>query len=356
MKKEILLKNNSSKTTIIIKNNYIEKYLELLTKRNKKVFCIIDDNLKYVFYKNENKKIKKIFVKSGEEIKTMNFYNKLSNNLLGLKIDRESIIVAIGGGTIGDVCGFISSTLLRGIKFNLIPSTLLSQVDSAIGGKNGINTVHGKNLIGTFYQPNEIVIDISILKSLPIREVRSGYAEIIKYALIKDKAFFKWLDKNYLDIFKLNSKILEYTILKSIMIKIWYVKKDQKENLINKNSRAMLNFGHSIGHALEAFYSYNKKLNHGEAISIGMIIESKISNKLGHLSDEDLEKILNHFKKAKLPEMDKNIKNKKIFDIILKDKKNSDNKINLSLVKSIGKSFFARNIKIEKIKNIINKI
>ena len=178
------------------------------------------------------------------------------------------------------MAGFIASTLLRGIDLKLIPTTLLSQVDSSIGGKNGINSYSGKNLIGTFYHPSEVIIDTKILKTLPLREIKSGYVEILKHSLIKDLSFFKWLDKNYKKIFSYDFKIIEKAVFKSILIKSHFVKKDPKEKLKNHNSRAMLNFGHTIGHALETFYNYNK-LNHGEAIAIGIIIESKISYKSG---------------------------------------------------------------------------
>ncbi|MDC3131628.1 3-dehydroquinate synthase, partial [Pelagibacteraceae bacterium] len=292
----------------------------------------------------------------GEKIKNINFYKKICDILLSKNIDRKSILVCIGGGTLGDLSGFIASTLLRGLEYKLLPTTLLSQVDSSIGGKNGINSKYGKNLIGSFYQPNEVIIDINFLKTLRLREIKSGYAEIIKHALIKDIKFFKWIEKNYSKIFNLDTHILEKAIYNSILIKLWYVKKDPQEKLINQNSRAILNFGHTVGHSLETIYSYNKKLNHGEAISIGMFIEAKISNKLGYLSDKELDIIIKHFQNAKIKLFDKNIKNKKLIDIIRKDKKNSNNMINIILLKNIGDSFFARNLKIKVIEKIIQEI
>ena len=146
-------------------------------------------------------------------------------------MNRKSAVIAIGGGSLGDLVGFVASTLLRGLDFFLIPTTLLSQVDSSIGGKNGINTSYGKNLLGTFYQPKEVLIDISVLNSLPKKEIKSGYAEIIKHALIKDYSFFCWLEKNANKLLNLNKSILEKAIYKSIMIKLFYVKKDEKEFL-----------------------------------------------------------------------------------------------------------------------------
>ncbi len=357
MKKIFKIKNKSNETTVIIKNNYIINYLKNLQKQDRKIYCVIDSNLKSKFLKfNNSKNLYMHFLNGGENKKSIENYYYICEKILSIGIDRSSILVAIGGGTIGDLCGYIASTLLRGLEFKLIPTTLLSQVDSSIGGKNGINSKFGKNLIGTFYDPSEVIIDTSVLKKLPMREIKSGYAEILKHSIIKSSNFFNWLDINYKKILELNSSILEEAIFKSIMIKLWYVKKDHKEILINKNSRAMLNFGHSIGHSLETFYQYKNKLNHGEAVSIGMIVEAKISNKLGYLSKLHLDKIINHFKKAKLKIDDNNIQNKKILKILMNDKKNQNNKINMIMLKKIGDPFFARNIDLIKIKKILNEI
>ncbi len=356
MIKKIKIKNYSIKTSIIIKSNYAKKYLNLLSKKNRKIFCIVDNKVKIFINNLEKKNINFIYLKCGEKIKNINYYEKIYEKLLSQGIDRNSILVCIGGGTLGDLCGFIASTILRGVEYKLIPTTLLSQVDSSIGGKNGINSKYGKNLIGSFYQPDEVIIDTNFLRVLPLRELKSGYAEIVKHSIIKDKNFFNWLNKNYNKIFNLNTRVLENAILKSIMIKLWYIKNDPKEKLINFNSRAILNFGHSIGHSLETFYSYKSKLNHGEAISIGMLIEAKISYKLGYLSKVHLNKIEDHFRNAKLKLSDKNIKNNNLLNIIKKDKKNINGMINIILLNSIGKAFFARNIKFNLIKQIINSI
>ena len=357
MKSKIVYKNNNNKTNIIIKSNYIEDYLTKLVKNNNKVFCIVDKKVK----KSVNNligisNINFIFLECGENIKNIKAYNSLCQKLFKKNIDRKSILVSIGGGTLGDLSGFIASTIMRGIKFILIPTTLLSQVDSSIGGKNGINSKYGKNLIGTFYNPSEVLIDIKFLESLPKREIKSGYAEIVKHALIKDFNFFNWLETNYKKLLSLETKTLEIAIYRSIMIKLWFVNKDPKENLTNNNSRAILNFGHTFGHALETFYGFNKHINHGEAISVGMICESIISNKLGILSNRDLFLIKNHFKKTKLKILDKNIKNKKIFNNIVKDKKNFNGILNIILLKKIGNSIFQKNLKFDEIKKIIENI
>jgi len=277
-----------------------------------------------------------------------------NKKILSKGIDRNSVIIAIGGGTIGDLSGFVASTILRGVKFILMPTTLLSQVDSSIGGKNGINTTMGKNLIGTFYNPDAVYIDPKILSSLSKREIKSGYAEIIKHSLINDLSFFNWLDQNHKKIFLLEKNAIVYSIYKSVKIKSKYVEQDNKERLINKNSRAILNFGHTFGHAIETFYNYKTKITHGEAISIGMIFASKLSKNLGYISIDELDKIINHFKRTGLPIRDNNINYKKILTILKKDKKNNNDKINLILLKKIGRAYFARNVNPKNIIEILN--
>ena len=355
MTNKLYIKNKKLNTKILIKKNYISKFVNNIAKKNEKVFCVIDSKIDFNLSFINKKNIKIISIKCGENIKTINGYKDLSEKLIKNNINRRSVLVAIGGGTLGDLSGFIASTLLRGLDFYLIPTTLLSQVDSSIGGKNGINTIYGKNLIGTFYQPKEVLIDVSILNSLPKKEIKAGYAEIIKHALINDHSFFCWLEKNVNKLLNLDEFILEKSIYKSIMIKLFYVNKDEKETLLNNKSRAMLNFGHTIGHAIESHYGY-KKYNHGEAISIGMITEAKISNYLGLLKNNELERIVIHFKKSGLKTFDK-ILNKKIFVKKLdKDKKNFLNNINFSLVDKIGSSIFYKKLDKDKVYKILQKI
>ena len=319
------------------------------------MFCIIDSKIKIDLNFIKQKNIKTISIQCGEKIKTFDGYRSLAEKLIKNNVNRRSVLIAIGGGTLGDLAGFVASTILRGLDFFLIPTTLLSQVDSSIGGKNGINTIFGKNLIGTFYQPKEVLIDISILNSLPKKEIRSGYAEIVKHALIKDYQFFCWLEKNANKLLNLNKSILEEAIYKSIIIKIFYVRKDEKEFLLNNNSRAILNFGHTIGHAIESHYNY-KKYNHGEAISIGMITEAKISNYLGMLSFNELERIITHFKKCRLKIYDDILKDKLLINKLINDKKNFLNNINFSLIDKIGSSIFYKKLDKKKVYKILQNI
>ncbi len=355
MKNKLSIKNKKFKTEIVIKKNYIEKFVLKIAKNYEKVFCVLDTKIKMNFYFNNQINIKFIYIQCGEKIKTHDGYKKLTNRLIKNNINRRSVLIAIGGGTLGDLTGFVASTLLRGIDFFLIPTTLLSQVDSSIGGKNGINTSYGKNLLGTFYQPKKVLIDISVLNSLPKKEIKSGYAEILKHALIKDYSFFCWLEKNANKIFNLNKSILENAIYKSIMIKLFYVKKDEKEYLLNNNSRAMLNFGHTIGHAIESHYNY-KKYNHGEAISIGMITEAKISNYLGFLSSDELGRIVTHFKNCRLKIYDDILLDRSLINRLTKDKKSFLNKINFSLIDKIGSSIFYKKLDKDKVHTILQNI
>ena len=355
MQNKLFIKNKKLKTEILIKKNYISKFIREIAKSYEKVFCILDSKIKIDLNFDKQKNIKIISFQCGEKIKTFNGYKDLSERLIKNNINRRSVIIAIGGGTLGDLTGFVASTLLRGLNYFLIPTTLLSQVDSSIGGKNGINTIYGKNLLGTFYQPSKVLIDISILNSLPKKEIRSGYAEIIKHALIKDYAFFCWLEKNAKKLLNLNKSILEQAIYKSIMIKLYYVIKDEKESLSNNNSRAMLNFGHTIGHAIESYYNF-RKFNHGEAIAIGMITEAKISNHLGLLSSKELEKIIVHFKKYKLKIYDRILKDRKLISILTKDKKNFQNNINFSLINKIGSSIFYKKLNKKQVHKILQNI
>ena len=356
MKKQILIKTKSKKYKIFIENGSINTYLKSELRTDSKKFIIVDSKVSKKINKiiKNKKNVFLITVKGSEKIKSINSYGKIISKLLQKKIDRSSTIISIGGGTVGDLCGFISSTILRGVKFSLIPTTLLSQVDSSIGGKNGINSKYGKNLIGTFYQPDIVIIDPTILRSLPLKQLRSGYAEIVKHALINDKNFYIWLKKNLKNILLLKKNPLCYAILKSIKIKEKYVTSDEKEKLVNSSSRAMLNFGHTSGHALESINKYRSDLTHGEAISIGMILATKISYRMKNIKKSELDDIIYHFKQAGLPYSTKSIINNKLYKAITADKKNTNNKINLILLKKVGEAYYKRGLNITELKNLIN--
>ena len=314
---DFLSKNNYSKIGILVDNN-----------SNKHCFPIIKKILKVPY--------SIIIIQSGEKEKNIKTCIKVWHSLTKLKFDRKSLLINLGGGVISDVGGFIAATYMRGIDFINIPTTLLSQVDAGVGGKLGINFNKLKNHIGVFLNPKKIFIDTDLLKSLPIRELKSGFAEVIKHCLIKDKNEFyrllntNWKNYNWNDIVK-----------HSIKIKSSIVRKDPLENGIRK----ILNFGHTIGHGIESTYmSKNNYLLHGEAIAIGMICESYISYTANTLQKNELDLITKFIIKTYKPKIINNNKIEPILEAIIHDKKNINNKINMSLIEKIGKCGYNYNI------------
>ena len=253
--------------------------------------------------------------------------------------------------TFQEVEDYDEMVTLRGIDFIQIPTTLLAQVDSSVGGKTAINSKFGKNLIGSFYQPKLVVSDISFLKSLPRREILCGYAEIFKHSIISDKIFFYFLDKNIKKILHLKSPFIEKSIYKSCIIKKKVVEKDFKE----KNLRKILNFGHTFGHAYESALGYSSKLNHGEAVILGISSAAKFSQHIKMLNKNDYNLISDHIKKInsqlKLKNFFKNGNIKKITSFMSNDKKNSDEKINLILIKKVGKVNIHHKFNLKKIES-----
>ena len=342
--RKIIVNSQSQKYPIFIGQNIISK-LSLMIKKNSIKFnnclLVVDKNVpkKMTLLIKKNLKNKKIFIhyiKANEVNKSQKSTNNIIKTLLDKNFSRDDCLISIGGGIVGDVGGFAASLFKRGIKFINIPTTLLSQVDSSIGGKTGVNTSHGKNLIGSFYQPKLVVSDSNFLKTLPKREIICGYGEILKHSLISNKNFFKFLNKNFEDIINLKSPFIEKAIYESCKIKKNVVEKDEKE----KNLRKVLNFGHTFAHAYEASLGYSRKLNHGEAVLLGIhsALKFSLDNKI--LKKEDHYSIINHLKKSKLPN---NLKEffslrdiNKIVSFMTKDKKNKSNMINLILLKKIG--------------------
>jgi 3-dehydroquinate synthase len=229
-----------------------------------------------------------VLIPDGEEYKDYVWSHYILTELLKRGLDRNSCIVALGGGVIGDITGFVASTYMRGIHFVQVPTTLLAQVDSSVGGKTGVNHYLGKNMIGTFYQPRLVWIDTGTLSSLPQRELISGIAEVIKYGIIRDAEFFGFLEKKRHDIMGLNAGALSFIIKRSCAIKAEVVSCDEKE----AGLRAILNFGHTIGHAIETETRYTRFL-HGEAVGLGMCLESRLSEVLGLMHSEQISRIRN---------------------------------------------------------------
>jgi len=366
MKSNKLIIKTKSKTYPIYFGNNILRSAGKLIKKNLpevKKICIISDNkLPQILLEKLVKSLKRYDLKiyklnANEKTKSLKVANKIIENLLKDNFNRSDCIIAFGGGVLGDLSAFVSNLTKRGLKFINIPTTLLAQVDASIGGKTGINSNHGKNLIGTFYQPDFVLSDVSILKSLPLREIISGYGEILKHALILDKKFFLWLAKNGKEIInKVNDTLLEKAIFKSCQIKSSIVKKDEKE----KNLRMVLNFGHTFAHGFERAKNFSNKLNHGEAVILGMLIASNLSNKKKLLPNKDLILIKKHYADLNLFTTMKNFFKKneinKIVNFMKQDKKNTDNKINLILLERIGKTTKPKSISLKpkELKKILN--
>ena len=341
---KLQVKTGNQKYPIFIGNNILTK-LKVILKENLINFnqCLVvaDKNvpkklIDKVLNSLPKNKLSLHYFNSSEKNKNQKSIDDILSILLTKNFNRNDCVISIGGGITGDVSGFAASIFKRGLKFINIPTTLLSQVDSSIGGKTGINNKYGKNLIGTFYQPSLVISDIIFLKSLPKREIICGYGEILKHAIIADKKFFTFLDANGSKILNLESPIIEKAIFKSCLIKKQVVETDEKEMGIRK----ILNFGHTFAHAYEATLGYSKKLNHVEAVILGIKTAAKFSFSNNILNTKEFDLIENHLNKLSLPR-DINqffsIKNvNKILSFMKKDKKNNTNKINLVLLKKIG--------------------
>ena len=360
---KLIIKTENQKYPIYIGNNILKNFQYLLKKNSinfNQCLVIIDKNIpKKVINKFlhsfKRKKVIIHYFKANEKNKNQKSITNILNILLNKNFNRNDCIISVGGGITGDVSGFAASIFKRGLKFVNVPTTLLSQVDSSIGGKTGINTQHGKNLIGAFYQPSLVISDTFFLKSLPKRELICGYGEILKHAIIANKKFFNFLNKNGTKILKLKSPLIEKAILQSCSIKKKVVEIDSKEIGIRK----ILNFGHTFAHAYEATLGYSNKLNHGEAVILGIKTAAKfsLSNKI--LSLNEFKLIENHLNELNLPRdinkffSKKNLK--KILFFMGKDKKNNTGKINLVLLKKIGKPIYNLHFNKEKINSYLSK-
>ena len=290
--------------------------------------------------KNNLIKKNKIILNDGEKYKNQDSITKIYSYLLKNKFSRDSCLVAFGGGVIGDMTGYAAATYQRGINFIQIPTTLLSMVDSSVGGKTGINHKLGKNMIGAFHQPVAVIIDTEILKTLSKRQFNAGMAEVIKYGIIKDKNFFDWIVKNHQKIKTQDPKSIIKIIKKSCEIKAKIVSLDEKE----KNIRALLNLGHTFGHAIENNLGYGRWL-HGEAIACGFLIASSVAIKNKTMNISEYNKIKNLLKLFNLPtRLPKNLNIKKLFDTMLLDKKVINNKVTFVLPKNIGGAYTTNKI------------
>ena len=286
----------------------------------------------------------------GEASKSFTGLETLVDWLLDNKVERQDMVIALGGGVIGDLTGFAASTLRRGVRFTQIPTTLLAQVDSSVGGKTGINVPQGKNLVGAFHQPSLVLADLDVLQTLPDREFRAGYAEIVKYAAICDRPFFDWLESNLDALKSRNSQALSYAIAKSCQTKADIVAQDEKEH----GARALLNLGHTFAHAYENLTGYSDNLLHGEAVGLGMAQAARLSVDLGLCPETDAPALVNHLASAGLPISQTDVKGgpfeaTNLVNAMAQDKKVSQGVMTFILMKAIGKAFITNDVSAKQI-------
>ncbi len=319
---------------------------------NKRVVLVTDSNVGPLHadgilqqFETAGHKTHKIIVPAGEESKSFDGLKFVLDAMLDAGLDRKDVVIALGGGVIGDLTGFACAVYMRGIDFIQIPTTVLAQVDSSVGGKTAIDHEKGKNLIGAFWQPRLVLCDLDVLKTLPVREIRCGYAEIIKYGLLGDRDFFTWLEANDDAIISLKPEALLNAISRSVEMKAEVVAADEREG----GQRALLNLGHTFGHALEAEVGFGDKLLHGEAVAVGMAQAFRFSALTGECTEEEEERAIAAIAHAGLPTQMSDIRNEpfdaeRLLTHMATDKKAEGGTLTFVLVSGIGRAFVARKV------------
>lgn len=272
-----------------------------------------------------------IVLEDGERYKDWATLNRIYDALLEQRCDRKTTIIALGGGVIGDLAGFAAATYMRGIPFIQVPTTLLAQVDSSIGGKTGINHPQGKNMIGAFYQPRLVLADTATLATLPPRELSAGLAEVIKHGLIRDEAFVGWLEQNMERLRACDSRALAHAVRRCCEIKAEVVAEDERETGV----RALLNFGHTFGHAIESGLGYGAWL-HGEAVAAGMVMAADLSCRMGYIAPADLDRITALLRHAGLPVAQPGLAAERLLELMAVDKKTEGGKLRFVLLDRVG--------------------
>jgi len=295
-----------------------------------------------------------IVLPAGEATKSFRELGPLCERLLELGVERGDLVVAFGGGVIGDLAGFAAGVLRRGVRFVQIPTSLLAQVDSSVGGKTGINTPQGKNLIGVFHQPVLVIADTNVLSTLPEREMRAGYAEVAKYGLLGDAPFFGWLENNWRQVFGNDTSALTKAIETSVKAKAAIVERDEHET----GDRALLNLGHTFGHALESWTGYSSRLLHGEGVSIGMCLAYRLSEHLGLCPRGCAARVTAHMQAAGLPTLISDVPGGKanasdLVRLMGQDKKVRDGKLTFILVRDVGQAFVTQDVGIEQVTDFL---
>ncbi|MFA6697365.1 MAG: 3-dehydroquinate synthase [Caldicoprobacterales bacterium] len=292
--------------------------------------------------------IRTILIDPGESSKTIEKAMDIYTTALNFRMDRDSLFIALGGGVVGDLAGFTASTYMRGVPYLQIPTSLLAQVDSSVGGKTAVNHPLGKNMIGSFYQPKGVLINTDTLKSLPVRQISTGLAEVIKYGVIADKNLFSYLEENIEKVFSFDDKVLNHIIYKSCTIKAKIVAQDEKD----KGIRGILNFGHTIGHAIEAETSFTE-YTHGESVAIGMVAEAELAQLLGLIDKGFVDRLKNLLLKAKLPIKLPNLETDRLIKHMQRDKKNKIGKIVFVLPTKLGRVEMFDNIEYVRLAQIL---
>jgi 3-dehydroquinate synthase len=290
----------------------------------------------------------RIVVEEGEGSKSYAGLEQVSEALIAAKIERNDLVIALGGGVVGDLAGFAAAILRRGVDFVQVPTSLLAQVDSSVGGKTGINSPQGKNLVGAFHQPVLVIADTSVLDTLPPRQFRAGYAEVAKYGVLGDEAFFAWLEANHVDIFN-GGAAREHAIATSCRAKAAIVARDERET----GDRALLNLGHTFGHALEAATGFSDRLFHGEGVAVGMVLAAEFSVSLGMIAQADAERIARHLAEVGLPTHLRDIAGfaqeglgdaDRLMDLMAQDKKVRRGRLTFILLEAVGRAVITRDV------------
>lgn len=340
---KIELGNSNSYEIFIerLKDLYFDRKVVVVTNPTVSSF-----HLEYLKTKLSARELTICTIPDGEEYKNMQTLEMILDSCFEAKLDRKSLLVAFGGGVIGDMTGFAASIYQRGVDFIQIPTTLLSQVDASVGGKTGINNKYGKNLVGTFHQPKAVYIDSAFLKTLPKREFGAGVAEIIKMAVCFNKDFFEWLEQNDLN----DEKNIDIAIQKSVQTKAWVVSQDEKE----QGLRAALNYGHTFGHVIENLTNYKTYL-HGEAVGIGICMANALAVKLGFMSKENEQRVKNLLEKYNIPTTFKIDNVEDFYEHFYLDKKSSNSKIKFIVPIEIGDCKITDEIKKEDVIEVLKE-
>jgi len=357
-----ILKVNLKKRSynIVVGNNIVNTLGEYILKLNigRDAYVITNASIKKRYGQLLNSGLKRSgftvrfkLIPDTEKSKSIEMVSRIINDIMHYDKKKRLLIVAFGGGVIGDLAGFIASIYKRGVAYIQIPTTLLAQVDSSIGGKTAVDLTQGKNLLGAFYQPKLVFSDVRLLKTLSLRQIQSGLAEIIKYAVIKDAQLFGYLERHCQDILDLKTPALEFIVTRCSDIKARIVQQDEREE---KGIRTILNFGHTIGHAIEAAGGY-KRYNHGQAIALGMLVACAISRKLRLISDVTEQRIKNLIENVGLPTKIKDICVSNIIKAHYRDKKFIGAVNKFVLIRAIGKAQVRKNIPLKIIKEALQE-